>query len=80
MRLSWGALVVMLLARVLGITIPIRSADSFSFTPIDVPGATWTEANGITDAGQIVGTFTDAAFGPRGRALPPPWHGFVTAQ
>jgi len=70
----------MLLACVLGVTIPIRSADSFSFTLIDLPGATWTTAYGINRAGQIVGTFTDAAFGRRGRDLPPPWHGFVTAR
>lgn len=32
-------------------------ADNFNFIPIDVPGATHTEALGINDKGQIVGTF-----------------------
>src|SRR5215213_5133587 len=33
------------------------NAANFSFTQIDVPGATETRALGINDAGQIVGTF-----------------------
>src|SRR5262245_16614819 len=32
----------------------------YSFTPIDVPGATSTVAQGINDSGQIVGQFFDA--------------------
>jgi probable HAF family extracellular repeat protein len=44
----------------LGITIPTRSANSFSFAPLDVPAATQTHAFGINGAGQIVGTFEDA--------------------
>jgi probable HAF family extracellular repeat protein len=31
-------------------------ADNFSFTQIDVPGASYTHAYGINDAGQIVGS------------------------
>src|SRR6266446_4725326 len=31
------------------------NASAFSFTQLDVPGATYTFANGINDAGQIVG-------------------------
>ncbi len=62
MRPSWGALPVVLLAYALtGTTIPSRAADSFSFTTIDVPGATETEASGINNAGQIVGFFKDAS-------------------
>ena len=34
--------------------------DGATFTTIDVPGATVTDARGITTAGQIVGYFTDA--------------------
>lgn len=35
---------------------------SFAFTTIDIPGATWTYANGITDTGQIVGGFSDGEY------------------
>ena len=37
-------------------------ADNFNFIPIDVPGATDTQALGINDRGQIVGSFSDGAF------------------
>ena len=43
-----------------------NSAD-YTFTQIDVPGANFTEARGINDAGQIVGVFGD---GTVGRLLP----------
>ena len=33
------------------------NAANFSFTQIDVPGAIYTLAHGINDAGQIVGYF-----------------------
>ncbi len=33
---------------------------TFVFTALDVPGAAFTQANGINDAGQIVGHFSDA--------------------
>jgi probable HAF family extracellular repeat protein len=69
MRLSWAALVLTLLASVLTrTTIPLRAADSFSFTTIDAPGAAATYAFGINGAGQIVGFFREA--GKKG-------HGFL---
>src|SRR4051812_42092685 len=36
------------------------NAANFSFTPIDVPGASLTAAAGINDTGQIVGEFVDS--------------------
>ena len=36
------------------------NAANFSFTQIDVPGAIFTEAFDINDAGQIVGGFNDS--------------------
>ena len=36
------------------------NAATFSFTQIDVPGAFYTAATGINDAGQIVGSFVDS--------------------
>ncbi len=47
---------VPLLGLVLVLAAP-RAAlpQSFTFTPLDVPGAGFTEAHGINDAGQIVG-------------------------
>jgi probable HAF family extracellular repeat protein len=47
------------------VTVPIAAGSSsyaadFSFTQIDVPGATITLARGINDAGQIVGSFSDS--------------------
>jgi hypothetical protein len=36
------------------------NAANFSFTQIDVPGAIFTEAFGINDAGQIVGGVNDS--------------------
>jgi len=35
------------------------NAAAYTFTQIDVPGASFTEASGINDAGQIVGRFDD---------------------
>jgi len=61
MRLSWGALVLPLLACVLtGLTLPTHAAGSFSFTAIDFPGATDTYTFGINDSGEIVGFFREA--------------------
>lgn len=73
MRPSRRALAVMLLVCACGLTStvsPTRAADPFSFTSIDVPGATDTYAQGATDAQgvienrataeQIVGYCTDA--------------------
>ena len=51
--------------------------DSAVFTTIDVPGARFTDAFGINDAGQIVGRFlnanvaTDSGFLKDGAASPP---------
>ena len=38
----------------------VAQAASFTFTPIDVPGASSTRAQGITPSGQIVGSYTDS--------------------
>lgn len=38
--------------------VPAR-AESFSFTTINIPGAYSTTLNGISDSGEIVGTYTD---------------------
>jgi probable HAF family extracellular repeat protein len=43
----------------MSLLIPVSLfADSYAFTPIDVPGSTSTLVTGINDAGQIVGTYT----------------------
>ena len=42
-------------------TTGAAQAPSYTFTPIDVPGATSTAARSINDANQIVGSFTDSA-------------------
>jgi probable HAF family extracellular repeat protein len=47
---------------------PLRAAGALVFTPIDVPGALLTNAQGINAQGEIVGFYTDTA----GRT-----HGFV---
>jgi len=44
----------------MGMTVPTRAADSFSFTTLDPHGATIASANGINDAGQVVGFFRRA--------------------
>ena len=36
----------------------------YSFTTIDVPGASATKPLGINNSGQIVGLFTDASWDP----------------
>jgi len=41
----------------------VAQAASFTFTPIDVPGASFTEAFGITPSGQIVGRYLDSTGG-----------------
>jgi len=33
----------------------------YAYTKIMYPGSTWTEASGINDVGQVVGTYTDTA-------------------
>ena len=37
-----------------------QAAASFTFTPIDVPGASDTQAIGINPSGQIVGNYGDS--------------------
>ena len=45
----------------------VAQAASFTFTPIDVPGASDTRAVGINPSGQIVGYYRDSFAGaPRG--------------
>ena len=39
----------------------VAQAASFTFTPIDVPGASFTEALGINPSGQIVGLYGDGS-------------------
>ena len=41
----------------------VKEARAYSFTSLDVPGATATEAYGINDAGIVVGWYTDATGG-----------------
>jgi probable HAF family extracellular repeat protein len=38
----------------------VAQAASFTFTPIDVPGASFTQALGINPSGQIVGHYSDS--------------------
>src|SRR5262245_48262154 len=45
-----------------------RLLSTYSFTRLDVPGATFTEGYGINNSGQIVGDYSDAS----GH-----WHGFL---
>jgi len=47
-------------------TVAEAEAASFQFTTIDVPGADSTYANGINDAGDIVGDFNDGSGTPHG--------------
>ena len=49
-----------------------------SFTPVDVPGSTFTEALGINDRGQIVGFFGDSTGHTHG-FLATPAHGFLAS-
>ena len=50
---------------VLALTLVALSAGAFAqtFTTIDVPGATFTEAHGINASGQIVGVYLDSSGG-----------------
>ena len=49
--------IILSIPAMLGPTLLAVTSPAFSFTQIDVPGATDTEAYGINDAGQIVGAF-----------------------
>jgi probable HAF family extracellular repeat protein len=53
---------------VLGV-IPVRGAGSLTFKTIDGPGAIKTEAHGINDHGQIVGSYVDPAIMSHGFLL-----------
>ena len=49
----------------------VKEARAYSFTSLDVPGATAAIAYGINDAGSVVGSYYDATG----------WYGFIaTAQ
>jgi hypothetical protein len=52
---------VVVLGAVLILVGTPATARAFTFTTVDVPGATSTEASGINPEGQIVGNYTDAA-------------------
>ncbi len=58
-RRPWALVGILIVCCALGIT-PSASAVSLTFVTLDVPGATWTEPNGINAAGDIVGDFRDA--------------------
>ncbi len=60
MRRSWVSVGLMILSCALGVTLPALAV-SLTFATIDPPGATNTTADGISSAGQIVGSFLDAA-------------------
>ncbi len=51
---------------------------TFSFTPIDVPGSTYTQALGINDRGQIAGLFGDSPV-QHGDFLATPAHGLLAS-
>lgn len=57
---------LLVLACVLGFTVPALPADSVSFIRFDVSGGTETMVHGINGAGQMVGTFRDGVCGHRG--------------
>lgn len=42
------------------VTVPAAQAQ-YTYTKIMYPGSTWTEAAGVNDLGQVVGTYTDPA-------------------
>lgn len=51
--------------------VPTAFAASYTYTPIDVPGSLHTQAYGINDDGEIVGSYQSDA---------PGGHGFLLAQ
>jgi probable HAF family extracellular repeat protein len=61
--------IAVLLGAVLILLGTPATAHAFTFTTIDVPGATSTEASGINARGQIVGHFLDASGAEHGFAL-----------
>jgi probable HAF family extracellular repeat protein len=59
----WSAAVL------LAVTSPAFAGPLYTYTTIDVPGATNTEANGINSSGQIVGQYVDSHNGLNGFLL-----------
>ena len=57
---------LMTLGLLLGGRHVAQAAASFTFAPIDVPGATFTNAYGINPSGQIVGYYQDSTGAPHG--------------
>ena len=53
-------IIIVLFGTVLNTRASGALVPSYSFTTINVPGATNTQANGINNRGEIVGSFTDA--------------------
>ena|SRR6266404_5121455 len=59
LSLNFLSIAAILATAPLAATSP-ANASAFSFTQLDVPGATLTAARGINDAGQIVGIFANS--------------------
>jgi hypothetical protein len=55
------------LGLLLGMAGQAMAQPRYSFTTLDVPGSTFTEAWGINDSGQIVGSYEEIGG----------WHGFL---
>jgi probable HAF family extracellular repeat protein len=51
---------LMALGMLVGLTGDTKAQPSYSFTTLDPPGSTYTEAYGINNSGQIVGKYVDA--------------------
>ena len=63
-RITYGSgLALALLGLMAGVAGPAQAAPTFSFTTIDVPALTGTEASGINDTGQIAGNYGNASGG-----------------
>jgi len=73
MRVTAIFAVAVIVGALIAHTYPANGA-AFTFTTIDVPGAVNTRANGINDAGQIVGFFSNSmgAHGSFTQEAPPP--------
>lgn len=56
---KWKAVWAAVLLSVL--VAPAAAEAQYTYTKIMYPGSTWTEASGINDQGQVVGTYTDTA-------------------
>ena len=60
MKVSFLLALPLALAMVLPARADLIGADSFTFTPVQVPGSTSTLALAFNNSGQIVGSYTDA--------------------